>query len=99
MANYGVVLLLGVVSLMAESITVVLMSLGYGGYQTGTLSPNYTTTFATTSYYTDAPEYYTTKAPDYYTKLRLSRPTPPKSEVLFFPELHHQGTGAILDCV
>ncbi len=37
--NYGVVLL-GLVSLMAESNTGVLMSPGYGGYQTTTPPPN-----------------------------------------------------------
>jgi len=40
--NYGVVLLLGV-SLMAESNTGVLMSPGYGGYQTTTPPLNQTT--------------------------------------------------------
>ncbi|EFX88274.1 LOW QUALITY PROTEIN: hypothetical protein DAPPUDRAFT_234799 [Daphnia pulex] len=66
--NYYVVLLLGVVSLMAESTTGLLMSPGYGGYQS-TTPPSYyaTTTYDTTSYYTEAPKYYTTKEPDYYT--------------------------------
>ncbi len=39
LVNYGVVLLLGVVSLMARSTTGVLMSPGYGGYQTTTSPP------------------------------------------------------------
>jgi hypothetical protein len=62
LVNYGVVLLLGVVSLMAGSATGVPMSPGYGGYQTATPPPYYTaTTFAKTSYNTTkAPEYYTT---------------------------------------
>jgi hypothetical protein len=57
---YGVVLLLGVVSLVATGVA---MSPGYGRCQTTTPRPYYTTTtYATTSYYTEAPQYYTTKA-------------------------------------
>jgi hypothetical protein len=69
LVNYGVVLLLGVVSLIAGSTTGVPKSPGYGGYQTATPPPPYyrTTTFETTSYYTEVPEYYTTKAPEFYT--------------------------------
>ncbi|EFX88370.1 hypothetical protein DAPPUDRAFT_234547 [Daphnia pulex] len=68
MVNYFVVLLLGVVSLMAESTTGVLKSPGDGGYQS-TTPPSYyaTTTYDTASYYTEAPKYYTTKEPEYYT--------------------------------
>jgi hypothetical protein len=68
LVNYFVVPLLGVVSLMAESTTGVLMSPGYGGYQS-TTPPSYyaTTTYDTTSYYTEAPKYYTTKEPECYT--------------------------------
>jgi hypothetical protein len=81
--NYGVVLILVVVSLMAGSTTGVPMSPGYGGYQTATPPPYCTTTYATAgyytedpkypkyysapSYYTEAPIYYTTEAPEYYT--------------------------------
>jgi hypothetical protein len=72
LVNYGVVLLLGVVSLMAGSATRVSMSPGYGGYQTATPPPYYTTTtFAKTSCNTTkAPEYYTTTydVPSYYTE-------------------------------
>ncbi|EFX85601.1 hypothetical protein DAPPUDRAFT_237699 [Daphnia pulex] len=67
-------------SFIAESTTVAPMSHGYGGYQTATSVPNYTT-YATTGYYTEAHKYYnapayftieahkycTTKAPEYYT--------------------------------
>jgi hypothetical protein len=61
-------MLLGVVSLMAGSTTGVLMSPGYGGYQT-TLPPPYypKATYGTTSYCTEAYKYYTTKAPEFYT--------------------------------
>jgi hypothetical protein len=59
-----VVLLLGAVWL-GRPLTGVPMSPGYGGYQTATPPPNYTTTTLTTSYYTEAPKYYTTKAPEY----------------------------------
>ncbi|EFX88260.1 LOW QUALITY PROTEIN: hypothetical protein DAPPUDRAFT_234827 [Daphnia pulex] len=59
MVNYGVVLVLG--DVLARSTTGVLMSPGYGGYQTTTpVSDCTTTTYATTSYYT-------AKCPDYYT--------------------------------
>jgi hypothetical protein len=64
----GVVLLPFVVSLKAGSITGVPMSPGYGGYQSTTPLPYYTTTtFAPTGYYTEAHNYYITKAPEYYT--------------------------------
>jgi hypothetical protein len=75
LVNYFGVLLLGVVSLMAESTTGVLISPGYGGHQS-TMPPSYyaTTTYDTTSYYTKAPKYlkyYTTKEPECYTTPRL----------------------------
>jgi hypothetical protein len=45
------------------------MSPGYGGYQSTTPTPYYTTTtFARTGYYTGAHYYYTTKATEYYTE-------------------------------
>jgi hypothetical protein len=59
MVNYGVVLLLGVVSLMTGSTTGVPMSLGYGGYQS--------TTYDAPAYFSEAPKYYTTKASENYT--------------------------------
>ncbi|XP_046652038.1 uncharacterized protein LOC124342879 isoform X1 [Daphnia pulicaria] len=50
------------------SITGVLMAPGYGGYQSTTPPPCYTTkTFAPTGYYTEGHNYYTIKAPEYYT--------------------------------
>jgi hypothetical protein len=43
------------------------MSPGYGGYQSTTLPPYYSTsTIAAPAYYTTAPNYYTTKASEYY---------------------------------
>jgi hypothetical protein len=59
-------------SFIAESTTVLPKSHGYGGYQTTTSPPNYITTYATTSYYTEAHKYssdpsYYTEAPAYYT--------------------------------
>ncbi|EFX64497.1 hypothetical protein DAPPUDRAFT_266278 [Daphnia pulex] len=49
------------------SITGVPTSPGYGGYQSTTPPPCYTTTtFAPTGYYTEGHNYYTTKAPDSY---------------------------------
>ena len=65
LANYGVVLLLGVVSWMAGSATGVPTSPGYGGYRTATPPPYYTaTTYDMSSYYIEASKYYTTKFPD-----------------------------------
>jgi hypothetical protein len=65
---YGVPLL-GVESLMAGLTVGVPMSPGYGGYQTTTpASDCTTTTYATTSYYTEVSMYYTTNVPDCYTK-------------------------------
>ena len=65
LVNYGVVLLLGVVSLMAGSTTGVPMSPGYGGYQTATPPPYYPkATYAPTSYCTKVYKYYATKAPE-----------------------------------
>ncbi|XP_046440909.1 uncharacterized protein LOC124191909 [Daphnia pulex] len=65
MANYGVVLLLCVESLMAGLTTGVAMSPWYGGYQTATPPPYYPkATYATTSYCTEVFKYYTVKAPD-----------------------------------
>ncbi len=69
LVNYGV-LPLGVSSLTAWSTISVLMSPGYGGYQTATPPPYFTTiTYATTGYYHQdsrvlhqiyhAPSYYT----------------------------------------
>ena len=63
---YGVVLLLGVVSLMAGSTTGVPMSTWYGANQTATPPPYYIT-YATTNSCTEAFKYYTTKAPEFYT--------------------------------
>ncbi|EFX85041.1 hypothetical protein DAPPUDRAFT_238362 [Daphnia pulex] len=64
--NYGVVLLLGVVSLMAGSTAGVAMAPWYGENQTATPPPSYST-YATTSSCTDVFKYYTTKAPKCYT--------------------------------
>ncbi|XP_046442872.1 uncharacterized protein LOC124193202 [Daphnia pulex] len=68
MVNYGVVLLLGVESLMAglKSNAGVVMSFWYGGYQTATPPPSYTT-YATISSCTEVFKYYATKAPELYT--------------------------------
>jgi hypothetical protein len=67
LVNYGVVLLLGVVSLMAGGSTAgVAMSPWYGGNQTATPPPSYSTC-ATTSSCTHVFKYYTTKAPEFYT--------------------------------
>jgi hypothetical protein len=66
LVNYGVVLLLGVVSLMAGSTAGVAISPWYGGNQTATPSPSYTTN-VTTSSCTDVFKYYTIKAPEFYT--------------------------------
>jgi hypothetical protein len=64
----SVVLLPFVVSLKVGSITGVLVAPGYGGYQSTTPPPCYTTTtFAPTGYYTEDHNYYTTKALEYYT--------------------------------
>jgi hypothetical protein len=41
------------------------MSCGYGGYQTATSPPNYST-YATTSYYTEAHKYYSDPSYCYY---------------------------------
>ncbi len=66
LVNYGVVLLLGVESLMVGSTTGV-HSPGYGGYQSTTLLSYYSTsTDALPAYYTKALKYYTTKASEYY---------------------------------
>jgi hypothetical protein len=60
--NYGVVLLLGVESLMVGSTTGVPMCPGYGGYRSTTLLSYYSTlTNAAPAYFTKAPKYYTTK--------------------------------------
>jgi hypothetical protein len=68
LVNYGVVLLLGVVSLMGGSTTGVPISTWYGANQTATPPPSYTTTtYATTGSCTTAFKYYTTKAPEFYT--------------------------------
>ncbi|EFX77728.1 hypothetical protein DAPPUDRAFT_105891 [Daphnia pulex] len=65
---YGVVLLLGVVSLMVGSTAGVAMSPWYGGNQTATPPPppSYTT-YATTSSCTEVFKYNTTKGPEFYT--------------------------------
>jgi hypothetical protein len=66
LANYGVVLLLCVESLMAGSTTGVPMSFWYGGYQTATPLPYYPkATYATTSYCTEVFKNYTFKAPEF----------------------------------
>jgi hypothetical protein len=70
LANYGVMLLLVVLSLMAGLTTGVPMSPGYGGYQTATPASYYTTSSAATGYYTSkAQEYYTvTYVANFYTE-------------------------------
>jgi hypothetical protein len=62
LVNYGVVLLLDVVSLMAGSTGGVAMSPWYGENQTATPPSSYTT-YATTS----SCKYYTTKSTEFYT--------------------------------
>ncbi|EFX71533.1 hypothetical protein DAPPUDRAFT_327140 [Daphnia pulex] len=56
---------------MAKATTGVPISSGYGGCQTATPPPYYKTksTYATSTYYTEAPKYYTTELSDpaYYT--------------------------------
>ncbi len=80
-------MLLGVVSLTTGSTTGVPMSPGYGGCQTATPLPCYTTTYATTgSYTTKAQECYTAihDASSCYTESRsitLPRVTSPKSRI------------------
>ncbi|EFX83487.1 hypothetical protein DAPPUDRAFT_240075 [Daphnia pulex] len=64
--NYGVVLLLCVLSLMAGSTAGVVMSPWYGGNQTTTPPASYKT-YATTSSYTEVFKDYTTKGPEFYT--------------------------------
>jgi hypothetical protein len=59
LVNYGVVLLLGVVSLMAGSTTGVPMSPGYGGYQATAAQEYYTTS---SPYYTITSIYVTPAA-------------------------------------
>jgi hypothetical protein len=71
--NYGVVLLLGFVSLMWWSTTGVPMSPWYGANQTATPY----TTYATTSSCTEVFQYYTTKASETYPQL-----TPPRATTL-----------------
>jgi hypothetical protein len=69
--NYGVVLLLVVLSLMAGLTAGVPMSPGYGGYQTATPASYHTTTYAATGYYNPkALEYYTITyyVPNFYTE-------------------------------
>jgi hypothetical protein len=67
------------------------MSPGYGGYQTATLPPYYTTTpYDTTSYCTEALKYYI-KAPDFfYRNLCCPELLHRIPAVLFFPEVHYQ---------
>ncbi|EFX77724.1 hypothetical protein DAPPUDRAFT_247291 [Daphnia pulex] len=72
-SNHGVVLLLGVESLMVGSTA---------GYYT-------TTTYATTNYYTEALKYFTTKATEYYTATYAALSYYIDPEVIFFPELQH----------
>ncbi len=84
---------MGVKLLMAGLTTVVPMSPGYGGYETTTpASDCTTTTYGTTSYYTEAPKYYSalsycTEALAYHTinGRKLHR----TAKVLLFPELHN----------
>jgi hypothetical protein len=82
LVNHGVVLVLG--DVLARSTTGVLMSPGYGGYQTTTPASDCTTaTYGTTSYYTaKCPDYYTTTyaTPNYLRRI---------PEVLIFPVLHY----------
>ncbi|EFX86218.1 hypothetical protein DAPPUDRAFT_236935 [Daphnia pulex] len=69
--NYGVVLQLVVLSLMAGLTTGVPMSPGYGGYQIATPASYHTTTYAAIGYYTPkALEYYTITyyVPNFYTE-------------------------------
>jgi hypothetical protein len=72
--------LLGVVSLMAGFTTGVPMSPGYGGNQTATSPPYYTTRkYAITDYYTTkTTEYYTPTydAPSYYTEAQKYNSAP-----------------------
>jgi hypothetical protein len=74
LVNYGVVLLLGVVSLMAGSTAGVAMSPWCGANQTATPPPSYIT-YATTSFCTEVFKYYTTKAPEFYTTTYAARAT------------------------
>ncbi len=76
LVNYGVVLLLGVVSLMAGLTAGVVMSHWYGGNQTATPPPSYPkATYATTSSCTEVFKYYTTTAPEFYTTTYAARAT------------------------
>jgi hypothetical protein len=88
----SVVLLPFVVSLKVGSITGVTMSPGYGGYQSTTPPPCYTTTFAPTGYYTEGHNYYTTKAPEYYT---ITKDPEYYTEA---PKYYHQFTGVLHVC-
>ncbi|EFX84783.1 hypothetical protein DAPPUDRAFT_238126 [Daphnia pulex] len=74
--NYGVLLLLDVSSLTAWSTIGVLMSPGYGRYQTRRLTSQLTT-YATTGYSTKT-EYYTKiyDSPSYYTEDQKYNSTP-----------------------
>jgi hypothetical protein len=74
---------LGVVSLTTGSTTGVPMSPGYGGCQTATPLPCYTTTYATTGSYT-------TKAQECYTAIHDASSCYTESRSITRPELHHQ---------
>ncbi|EFX85614.1 hypothetical protein DAPPUDRAFT_98702 [Daphnia pulex] len=75
-------------SFIAESTTVAPMSHGYGGYQTATSVPNYTT-YATTGYYTEAHKYYSTPIPATIPMLQLISPLSPTSTA---PPRHRNST-------
>jgi hypothetical protein len=86
LVNYGVVLLLGVESLMVGSTTGVPMSPGYGGYQTATPA----------SYHNIIRNNRSTTP-----QLMMSRTTTPKPQSIILPRvtpprvLHHQGSGVL----
>jgi hypothetical protein len=92
LVNFAVVLLLVIVSSMAGSIKGVPMSLGYGGYQTATPPPYCTTTYATTSYYTEVAQlgvqlhHHGSRL--LHHNLCCSKLLHRSPEVLFFPEVH-----------
>jgi hypothetical protein len=67
---------------MAGSTTGVPMSPGQGGYQTATPPPYYTTTYATTSYYTEVAQLGLQFKPP-----RIQIITP---QLVLLPELHYQ---------
>ncbi|EFX80811.1 hypothetical protein DAPPUDRAFT_243221 [Daphnia pulex] len=82
--NYGGVLLLGVVSLMAGSTTGVPMSSGYGDYQTSTS--------AAPAYYTEALKCYSIKAPVYYSTAHVALSYYAECPKYFFPSYTTEGS-------